>query len=224
MVIVVSHPGNALAGSAGSAGEAEAAGPIAGEAALINVLFDEGLELFHLRKPEASSEEIAALIGGIKPAYRSRIVLHQHHELASAFSIRRLHFTEALRARTDGQRLTELRRLGIRLSTSIHDAEEYEGLSSCFDYTLFGPVFNSISKAGYNAAVPEGFVFAAETARPQVIAIGGITPHNIRKALKMGFFGMAALGIIWQEPDKSLWQYRNLRAAWKKETRRNNYA
>ena len=64
----------------------------------------------------------------------------------------------------------------------------------------------------------------AEAIRPRVVAIGGIAPDNIRKALKMGFSGVAALGIIWQEPDKSLWQYRNLRAAWKKETRRNNYA
>jgi thiamine-phosphate pyrophosphorylase len=246
MVIVVSHPGDALAGSAGEAG---AAGPIAAEAALINALFDEELELFHLRKPEASSEEIAALIREIKPAYRSRIVLHQHHELASVFAIRRLHFTEALRARTDKQRLMELRRLGICLSTSIHDAEEYENLSACFAYTLFGPVFNSISKVGYSAALPDGFMFRSEgspadsgldsdpglgstagsaplteTTRPRVIAIGGITPHNIKKALKMGFSGVAALGVVWQEPDKSLWQYKNLRAAWKKETRRNNYA
>lgn len=209
MVIVISHPGDALTDSAG-------------EAALINDLFDEGLELFHLRKPEASAEEVAALIRQINPAYRSRIALHQHHELASAFAIRRLHFTEALRAKTDRQRLMELRRSGICLSTSVHEAEEYENLSSCFDYMLFGPVFNSISKMGYNASLPDGFVFPATS--PRVIAIGGITPDNIRKVLKMGFSGVAALGVIWQEPDKSLRQFRNLRAAWKKETRRNNYA
>ena len=96
------------------------------------------------------------------------------------------------------------------LSTSVHNLEELRQLPSCFDYTFFGPVFNSISKAGYAAAVPENFVLVeAEKAVP-VVALGGINAGNIRLLWKMNFDGAALLGSIWQEPEKAAENFKRI--------------
>ena len=36
--------------------------PISKEASLINQLFDEGLSVFHLRKPDSSAQEVVLLL------------------------------------------------------------------------------------------------------------------------------------------------------------------
>ena len=56
--------------------------PIANEAELVNGLFDEGLEVLHLRKPEATVDDIQSLLKQINSKYHHQIALHQHHEIA----------------------------------------------------------------------------------------------------------------------------------------------
>ena len=49
-----------------------------GEADTINALFAAGLPILHLRKPQATQEQKEALVAQIAPAYRDRIVMHNH--------------------------------------------------------------------------------------------------------------------------------------------------
>lgn len=189
--------------------------PISNEANLINALFDEGLEVFHLRKPEAIVDEVRMLLEKIKPMYHSQIALHQHHSTAKDYLLKRLHLTEMKRKEMREGGLIELRESNSILSTSIHETEEYKELSPCFSYTFFGPVFNSISKEGYNSTVDDGFVFPVEKNGLKVFAIGGIDATNIKKAMKMKFDGVAVLGTIWQNPGESIQQFKALQKAWK---------
>lgn len=53
--------------------------PIKDEHEIINRLFDEGLELFHLYKPSFSKEETENFIQQIPAEYRNRIVLHSNY-------------------------------------------------------------------------------------------------------------------------------------------------
>jgi len=185
------------------------------EATIINALFDEGLEILHLRKPDAAADEIRILIEKIKPQYHHQIALHQHHEIASEFGIKRLHFREAKRKEMCENELIQLREANNILSTSVHDMGVYEGLSSCFKYAFFGPVFNSISKQGYASKLTAGFIFSVQKHNPKVIAIGGIEVTNIHKVMDMKFDGIAALGTIWQKPEESLRRFKALQKAWK---------
>lgn len=189
--------------------------PIINEANLINALLDEGLEIFHLRKPGASVDEIRRLIEEIKLCYHPRIALHQHHSLATGFSLKRLHFNEVKRKEMGEEVLLQFKKLSYTLSTSIHQTEEYKNLSSCFSYTFFGPVFNSISKEKYTSTIPNEFVFPVEEKHSKVIALGGITATNIQKAVKMKFDGVAVLGAIWQKPQESMQQFKAIQKAWK---------
>ena len=192
---------------------------IADEATIMNNLFDEGLEILHIRKPCVSIDEIKRLIHKIRPQYHHRISLHQYHELASDLGIKRLHYTETNRKKMSAETLIKLKAENYILSTSIHRVQEYNSLSTVFDYTFFGPVFNSISKRGYTAVVADDFIFPVQKNHSKVVAIGGINAVNIKKVKQMQFNGAAALGIIWQNQHESILQFKALQKEWKQTGR-----
>ena len=171
--------------------------PITNEASLINQLFDEGLSVFHLRKPESSSQELVLLLQEINPIYYSKIALHSHHYMAKSFGINRLHYTEASRKQLTEMDLQEKKFESI-FSTSVHSISDYESLSNHFEYTFLSPVFDSISKPGYQA---QSFDLSKKT-EIKLIALGGINETNCCKAFDMGFDGIALLGSVWNSEDK----------------------
>lgn len=172
----------------------------ANEANIANSLFDEGLTLFHLRKYENSLSEIEPFIKEIKPEYRDRIVLHQFHEMAHEFEITRLHFSENDRKHKTDAELKQLKEKGMILSTSVHSMEDYNSLSTCFDYAFLSPVFDSISKTDYKA---QPFDMASNKNKTvKLIALGGVKADNCLQVFEMGFDGVALLGSIWKSDEK----------------------
>jgi len=183
---------------------------VADEAAIINGLFQAGLSRLHLRKPGSNQQQLCTLLDGIDHAFYNRIALHQHHELGQAYGITRLHYPEQVRKKMMQYEWEDQYAKGHSLSTSMHDFEGIATLTA-FDYLFFGPVFNSLSKPGYNSRLPLGFSLEKRPdIKPQVMAIGGIEPQNIPTAKAMGFDGIAVLGAIWGQPEKAISTFENL--------------
>ena len=180
------------------------------EAELINSLFREGLVCLHIRKPESSKGEFSALIKKIEPESLERISIHQHHDVAYEMGIKILHFPEKERKMTSAQILQNLKSDHFLLSTSAHDLAETENISPYFDYTFFGPVFNSISKFGYKSALQEDFTLKNETRKVKIMALGGIDHTNLHKVRKMNFDGAAILGALWTDPGKAVETFRKI--------------
>jgi thiamine-phosphate pyrophosphorylase len=165
---------------------------IANEISLIDSLFEEGLSLLHIRKPNFSEIEMVEFIKQIKLEYRSNLVLHNHHQLAEDLGINRIHFSEKDRKNSflfnPDQKI---------FSTSTHSIEDFNSLGN-FDYAFLSPVFSSISKEDYH---PKEDLFEALKSRTnnktKVIALGGIDSENIKKTLENGFDDVALLGTIW---------------------------
>lgn len=178
-----------------------------GEADIVNALFDEGLQLLHLRKPEASASEIQQALEKINSVHLSKIALHQHHSLAKTFEIKRLHYPEWKRKNSTTEEWKRLKEEGYHLSTSVHQLNEI--VDAVFDYVFFGPVFDSISKKGYAASLIKHSPLTIQHSR--LIAIGGIDEKNCTIAFEMGFAGVAVLGAIWQsgEPFKQFKKIQN---------------
>jgi thiamine-phosphate pyrophosphorylase len=179
------------------------------EALLINRLFEAGLGVFHLRKPGLDRVAYKRLIGEIHPAYHPQLAIHQFHELREEYRIGRLHFTEQHRRAAEGKDLTS----NFTLSTSIHDLSEFAGLSD-FSYAFYGPVFDSLSKPGYQGMILPDFRWLATGKDPKLIALGGIDPTNLRQVRQMGFDGAAILGVLWNEPLKALDTFKKLQHQW----------
>lgn len=59
---------------------------------ILHSLFEEGLSLLHIRKPDFSEAEMAQFIDQIKLEFRNKLVLHNHLHLAENLGIDRFHF------------------------------------------------------------------------------------------------------------------------------------
>lgn len=168
-----------------------------GEGALINEFFAGGLQLLHVRKPENNPIKFRKLMAEILPANYSHIVIHQHHDLAAEFSLKRLHFTEMNRKELPHGKMKMLAAAGFKLSSSVHELNSLAALAD-LDYVFFGPVFNSISKSGYNSILEPGFIVPPHAIK--VFAIGGVNAQKLAAVKKMNFDGAAVLGAIWHQP------------------------
>jgi thiamine-phosphate pyrophosphorylase len=180
------------------------------EAGIINQLFEAGLNRFHLRKPGYDAVQIAGLLRQIDEQYHHYIALHQHHDMVQDFGIKRLHYTEQHRVNADPEKLTLLYQQGYILSTSAHELETLYTLK-CFDNAFFGPVFNSISKPGYQGKWPDSFSLDKQDTQLNIIALGGVALSNLGKIKAMNFDGAAVLGTIWNNPDLAISNFKNLK-------------
>ena len=164
-----------------------------GEMDRINHLMESGLKLLHIRKPEATEEEMRAYILQINADYRNRLVLHSHFHLAHTYHLGGIHLSR--------NRQTIPPDFMGRLSYSCHTLEEVAIWKPRCCYVFLSPIFDSISKKGYHAA------FTIETLEKahklgivdhQVIALGGITQERIPLIESLGFGGVAMLGEVWE--------------------------
>lgn len=178
------------------------------EADQVNALFAAGMQRFHLRKPGAGLAAVNALLSAIDPQYLQDVVLHQHHELADKFQLQRLHFPEELRTSATEQVEAQLSK-GRALSSSIH---QLGGLSelAAFEYVFFSPVFNSISKSGYSAALAPEFRLPDRSDPPAVYALGGVDASKLGVLKTMNFDGAAVLGAIWNTGDDPVQQFNSI--------------
>lgn len=170
---------------------------VANEISIIDSLFEEGLSLLHIRKPGFSELEIAQFIHQIKLEFRSRLVLHNHHQLMDDFGINHIHFSEKER-KYNPDFPARFSKPCRDKSTATHSVEDFNSLENGFDYAFLSPVFTSISKKDYH---PKANLFEALKLRTnfntKVIALGGIDSENIEKTLSNGFDDVALLGTIW---------------------------
>lgn len=165
-----------------------------GEAEAIVRKFEAGLQRLHLRKPGASEQELRELLQAIPACYHERIVLHDHFCLLQEFSLCGVHLNSRNPSAPDGWK--------GHVSISCHSIEELqERRKEGFSYLSLSPIFNSISKKGYDTAFTREEL---EDARrrgiidSRVLALGGVCDSNIGEALELGFGGVMVLGDAWR--------------------------
>jgi thiamine-phosphate pyrophosphorylase len=191
---------------------------VADESSLINKLFIAGLKYFHLRKPESDVQTVKRLLNAIAPRFYERIALHQFHEIAADYGIKRLHYTERAREASNTIQWQSKLDDGFTLSTSAHDISGLPGLTP-FDYVFYGPVFDSVSKPGYQSKLGADFKLDKTNIKSKVIALGGVKLSNLANVKAMCFDGAAVLGTLWNKPDEALERFKQL----KKSTSINEY-
>lgn len=165
----------------------------------INLLFDHGLEILHLRKPSFDIEDYRKFIEQIDVKHRNKIMIHYYHELCEEFNLRGIHLQEQPRIDLSDDLdayVKEYNANNFKVSSSFHAKDTIANCSVEFDYVLLSPVFGSISKAGY-----EGKGFDVNDLQANVIGMGGINEHNLKKTFELGFKGVGVLGGIWNTED-----------------------
>lgn len=173
-----------------------------GEAERIALLLDYGLDQMHIRKPGYLSNDIATLLQQIPEKYHSRLVLHDHFDLAARYSVAGLHLNRRNPQPPIGYK-------GM-IGRSCHSIEEVKN-STDVDYCFLSPIYDSISKKGYTShfsaeiltnACREGII------TERVFALGGITPELLPQLQEWGFGGAVMLGYLWEEKSPEKMQSR----------------
>jgi thiamine-phosphate pyrophosphorylase len=173
------------------------------EHSVLEAFFAVGLERYHLRKPEASRDDLRAWIERVPSRWRSRLVLHQHHELVEVMSLGGRHWRDEAATPLAGTGVTAF------TSRSCHTLATLRAALGGYSAVFFGPVFPSLSKPGYGPKEAQvgdalGAVLHTRSAaerRTEVIALGGVTAENLALAGALGFDGVAVLGAVWLAPD-----------------------
>lgn len=172
-------------------------GYISDEADKINLLFEVGIRRLHLRKPDATSEDVARLVAQIDEQWYDKISVHYHFDVAEAFSLGGVHLS--------GRTPEAPKRWSGLISASCHTLEEVTQKKRRLDYCFLSPIFDSISKIGYESAFD---IEQLQVARDnqlidnKVIALGGVSEENLDTIKKLGFGGYAILGALWRIEEK----------------------
>lgn len=172
---------------------------ITDEESVLNALFSNGLMNLHLRKPLFEIEDCSNLLDQINPEYYDRIVLHFHHELCGEYGLKGIHLQENARKNL-GDKLPSyisgFKGNGYSVSSSFHAPQEIVECKTTFDYVLLSPVFDSISKFGY-----EGKGFNVRQLDATVIGMGGVNENTVQMTYNLGYKGAGILGGIWNSQD-----------------------
>ncbi len=177
-------------------------GDDAREFAVLSSLFAAGLERYHLRKPGWSAVQVEGWLQKVPAGSRSRIVLHQHHELAARFGVGGCHWKDDANAPASPPAVAGF------TSRSCHDLPTLGSALGHYDAVFFSPLFPSVSKPGHGptqdvtAELSELLRHRSSAQRrTEVIALGGIDATNAARAFDLGFDNIALLGAIWQSSD-----------------------
>lgn len=167
------------------------------EAVLCNQMCHAGLRRLHLRKPGWKRADASSFLSELDDRTVRSVVLHDWHELVTEFSVKGLHYTEKSRPRPPLKPQHPW-----TISSAFHDLQQLYIDYGALDYALLSPIFNSISKEGYEAAFDlDQLTHSIANCSIPLVALGGITATNIPQVRQLGFSGAAVLGSVWSSKD-----------------------
>lgn len=159
---------------------------------ILNALFDEGLDILHLRKPNTESVYSERLLTLIPECYRKRIVVHDFFYLKNEYKLKGIHLNH---------RNPELPpKYKGHISCSCHTPEEVMLHKKKCDYVFLSPIFDSISKEDYSSTFTKAdlqVLARQKVIDRKVMALGGVDLENMATIKALGFGGAVILGDIW---------------------------
>ncbi|MBP7102029.1 MAG: thiamine phosphate synthase [Bacteroidales bacterium] len=157
------------------------------------ILFENGLEYFHLRKPNANINDYRMFIEKINPAFHKYIIIHNHFELINEFKIKGVHLNSKAKA--------NFSIIPKHRTFSCHSFKEIIEHKAFYDYLFLSPIFKSISKQNYQGAFYSKDLKEASEKKiidDKVIALGGIDTTNFTQVKQWKFGGIGVLGFLWE--------------------------
>ena len=161
------------------------------EDTIITALFEEGLDLFHMRKPDSEPIYSERLLSLIPEQWHNRIVVHNHFYLVEEFGLRGIHLSQQHNQLPQNYHGTQ--------SRSMHSLEELQNRDN-LDYVFLSPVFDSISYPDRHSAYTPQQLHDATRAGiidRKVMAAGGVKSETLPLLKDYGFGGAVVLGDLW---------------------------
>lgn len=179
---------------------------------ILTTLFEEGLDILHLRKPNSEPVFCERLLSLMPEENRRRVVVHDHFYLCDEFGLMGIHLSkrhpEAPASYTGP------------ITRTCYDLESVVEQKPRSEYVLLRNIFDSISESENKASFTADELLSA--ARQgiidrKVVAEGGVSLDNIEKVRELGFGGVAIRGDLWNHFDvHSQQDYKELIAHFRK--------
>ena len=161
---------------------------------IITALFEEGLDILHLRKPETPAMYSERLLTLIPQKYHKRIITHEHFYLQEEFSLIGIHLNT--------RNPKEPHDYSGHISCTCHSLDEVRNKKHFYDYLFLSPIYNCITKTGVTSGFTAEELRQAEKSKiidSKVMALGGITSDNILEIKDYGFGGAVIMGDLWNK-------------------------
>jgi thiamine-phosphate pyrophosphorylase len=153
----------------------------------------KGIEMVQLRErdlPVRDQLALARRVRALENPWGARILINDRLDVALAAGLDGVHL------RGDSPEPALLRAStpkGFLFGVSCHSLSDVERAASA-DFAVLGPVFESLSKAGYGPVIGLDGLAKARAASPlPVYALGGITAANAQACIDAGAAGIAAI-------------------------------
>ena len=176
-----------------------------------------GVDWIQIREKDLCGRELADLVREAlrRIPHACRILLNDRLDVAIAAGAGGVHLAESSLPVADAKRLVAGKAGGadFLIGVSVHSlASARAAAHGGADYAIFGPVFETPSKAAFGR--PQGLAqlgnVCANVAMP-VLAIGGITTGRVRECIEAGAAGVAAVRLF-QDSEELGELMRELRA------------
>ena len=159
---------------------------------ILTTLFEEGLDMLHLYKPQSEPILCERLLSLIPDDYHKRIMVHDHFYLKEEYKLRGIHlnqYTDQPPADYRGSLSCTCRSIG-HLKEAKRRAD-YVFLKSLFDSLTSKADKQSLDIDEVESAARNGLVDR------KVFAMGGISLDNIAIVRELGFGGAVVCGDLW---------------------------
>lgn len=163
---------------------------------IINTLFDEGLDVLHVRKPYSEPILCERLLKLTPEKWYKKIVVHDHFYLKEEFGLKGIH----LNSRNPEPPV----KYRGHISRSCLTVEEVKEWKKKCDYVFLSPIFEKMSQVNTLSPMDMGVLKKASAdgiINKHVIALGGVTIDNVRMAKDLGFGGVGIMEAVWQNFD-----------------------
>ena len=163
---------------------------------ILTTLFEEGLDILHLRKPNSEPVYCERLLSLMPEQYRNKIVVHDHFYLRDEFGLMGIHLSKRhpqAPASYNGP-----------VTRTCYDLQSTAEQKPQCEYVLLRNIFDSISESENKASfTPDELRAAARQGiiDHRVIAEGGVALNNIEQVREWGFGGVAIRGDLWNHFD-----------------------
>lgn len=163
---------------------------------IITALFEEGLDVLHIRKPDTQVVYLERLLRLIPEKFHNKIVIHQHFQVKKEYGLMGIHLSKHYP--------NEPKEYKGHKSRSCHSLSDVKDQKPLHNYVFMSPVFENICDVHYDVYTPEELRIAQKQKiiDSKVMALGGINADNIITIKDMGFGGAVVLNDIWSHFDE----------------------